>query len=540
MSEPIQELLDADVEGKTVEQWLNEVDYNYTKKYVPSKFALEFITFIKLVNGGDGEENETPILHYVMLDQFADPNESSIANMVHRGAAKTTLFGEYLFLYIAVYGKIPGFKKLNLAIYVSDSIDNGVKNMRQNLEYRWENSDFLKKYVPKTKFTVDRWEFTNLAGNKLVVKGYGAKTGVRGVKEMGKRPQLAVLDDLVSDEDARSATVIASIEDTVYKAIEHAMHPKKNKIVWSGTPFNANDPLYKAVESGAWRVNVFPVCERFPCSREEFKGSWEDRFSYDYVMSKYIKAKKTGKLAAFYQELMLRITSEDERLVFEEDLPEFSRRDLMRNKHQYNFYITTDFATSEKEHNDLSTLAVWAVNYKKQKFLVDGYAEKQQMDRNIESMFNYVRKYNPMSVGVETSGQQKGYIPWIREKMVEKNVFFTLAKTKGTREAGIRAANDKSKFERFLLVLPDITNNQFHMASELKETKFGIEVLDELSLATTSGFRSKYDDCIDLFTMTHVMDMWEPSEPDDIGMDDSGLWSDGEGRSNQAMDNYLV
>ena len=117
-------LEEADKTAKTVTQWLDEIDYSYSKKYVPSRFSLDFINFIKLVNGGEGEENQTPLLHYVMLDQFGDPTESSIANMIHRGAAKTTIFGEYLFLYIATYGKIPGFKKLDLAIYVSDSIEN--------------------------------------------------------------------------------------------------------------------------------------------------------------------------------------------------------------------------------------------------------------------------------------------------------------------------------------------------------------------------------------------------------------------------------
>ena len=176
----------------------------------------------------------------------------------------TTVLGEYLFLYLAVFGELPTFGRIDLAIYVSDSIDNGVKDMRKNLEYRYDNSTFLKKYVPSAKFTDIRWEFTNAAGKKFIVKGYGAKTGVRGTKELGTRPQLAVLDDLVSDEDARSKTVIAAIEDTVTKAIEHAMHPRKNKIIWSGTPFNAGDPLYKAVESGAWLVNCYPVCEKFP------------------------------------------------------------------------------------------------------------------------------------------------------------------------------------------------------------------------------------------------------------------------------------
>ena len=53
----------------TVEDYLNRVDFSDDPLYVPSDFALEFVNFIKLVNGDEGEENLTPVLHYKMLDQ---------------------------------------------------------------------------------------------------------------------------------------------------------------------------------------------------------------------------------------------------------------------------------------------------------------------------------------------------------------------------------------------------------------------------------------------------------------------------------------
>ena len=302
---------DLGLDVKTVEEWLNQVSYEDDPDYVPSDFAQAFVSFIKLVSGGQGEENVTPVLHLKMLDQIDQPNSRKIANMVHRGAAKTTVLGEYLILYLATFGELPTFGQVDFALYVSDSIDNGVKNMRKNLEYRWENSEFLKKYVPHAKFTDIHWHFKNKEGKEFIVKGYGAKTGVRGTKANGKRPQLAILDDLVSDEDARSKTMIAAIEDTVHKAIDHAMHPTRSKIIWSGTPFNASDPLYKAIESGAWAVNCYPVCEKFPCTRAEFRGSWEDRFTYDYVKRKYLEALKSGTIHTFNQELMLRIMSDE-------------------------------------------------------------------------------------------------------------------------------------------------------------------------------------------------------------------------------------
>jgi hypothetical protein len=59
-----------------------------------------------------------------------------------------------------------------------------------------------------------------------------------------------VFDDIISDEDARSPTIIQTIEDTVYKAVSKALDPTRQKQVWLGTPFNQNDPIYKAAESG--------------------------------------------------------------------------------------------------------------------------------------------------------------------------------------------------------------------------------------------------------------------------------------------------
>ena len=127
---------------KTVDSWLNEIDYSVDPNYVPSEFALEFINFIKMVNGGVGEENKSPVIHYKMLDSIAGKKVNT-AILCFRGAAKSSIFAEYLFLFIAVYGMLPGFGKINYSLYVSDSIDNGVKKMRNRIERRIINSQFL-------------------------------------------------------------------------------------------------------------------------------------------------------------------------------------------------------------------------------------------------------------------------------------------------------------------------------------------------------------------------------------------------------------
>jgi len=179
---------------KSVDEWLNDCNYKDDPGYVPSEFALEFISFVKLVNGEKGEENKTPVIHYKMLDKIAGKNQNT-ANMCARGLAKTTIFAEYLFLYLAVYGAIPGFGKVDYALYLSDSIENGVKKMRLRMERRCEQSEFLKSFIKESRFTDIRWYFKNMEGKEFVVTGHGAKTGVRGTVELNTRPQLAVLDD---------------------------------------------------------------------------------------------------------------------------------------------------------------------------------------------------------------------------------------------------------------------------------------------------------------------------------------------------------
>ena len=452
----------------------------------------------------------------------------------------TTVMGEYLFLYLAVYGELPGFGAIDLCLYVSDSIENGVKNMRKNLEHRYDNSDFLKAYIPSTRFTDVRWEFNNVDGKKLIVKGYGAKTGVRGAKEMGTRPQLAVLDDLFSDEDAKSPTVIENVEATIYKAVTYALHPDNNIIIWSGTPFNAKDPLYKAVESGAWAVNVFPVCEQFPCSEENFRGSWPDRFTYKYVKEQYDVATKIGRADTFNQELMLRIMSSEDRLILDSDISWYKRSSLLNNIDAYNVYITTDFATGAEKHNDFSVISVWAYSSNGDWYWIDGVVKKQDMSKNINDLFRLAQMYKPQSVGVEVSGQQGGFINWIQDEMMRRRCWFALASENNSNKPGIRPVPTQKKIDRFQVVVPWFKMNRMFFPQERKESAEIQQAMNELTLVSKQGFKSKHDDFSDTISMLSVLSPWKPSAEVSGGFTD-GVYEidDDDHLGNTGMSSYL-
>jgi phage terminase large subunit-like protein len=510
------------VEMKGLDALINSVDYvKLFATYIPSDFALQFITFIKLVNGSKGEENKSPLIHMHMLDQVVGHDENLFVSF--RGSAKTTALHEYMFLYLATYGEIPGFGEVNVAIYVSDTIDNGVKNMRQNLEFRYNNSEFLQEYVPEARFTDVRWEFKNVSGKRFCCRGFGASTGVRGFKEYGQRPTWAGFDDLMSDKNAESPTIINDIKNIIYKAARQALHPDKRKILWTGTPFNARDPLYQAAESTSWNTQTYPICNQFPCTEEEFVGAWPDRFPYSFVRKEYNTLLGNGQVRAFNQELMLRIMSDEDRLIQDGDIRWYRLDSVVKNRHLYNFYITTDFAVSAEQSADYSVISVWAYSSVGDWFWVDGICVRQTMDKNISDLFRLVQEWRPQEVGVEVSGQQAGFVPWLEDMMLQKQIYFVMASENNSNKPGIRPTTNK--MARFNIVVPWFKARKIGFPEEKRGSPELLEAYNELSLASPAGFKSKKDDFIDNISQLGSLKPWKPSNQGELmEQSEDGLW----------------
>jgi predicted phage terminase large subunit-like protein len=438
---------------------------------------------------------------------------------------------EYLVLYLAVFGNLPNFGDVSGMLYISDSMDNGVKSARDSIEFRYNNSEYLQHWIPTAKFTENKLTFVNRAGHRLGVKMFGAKSGIRGTKIDGKRPVLAIMDDLVSDADSKSVTAMEAIKDTIYSGVEYALDPTRQKMILNGTPFTKEDIVYSAIESGAWQVNVWPICERYPCSREEFRGAWEDRFNYDYVKKKYDDALLGGKLKSFRNELMLRITSDESRLVQDAEILYRKRAEILANKHLYNFYITTDFATSSKQTADYSVISVWAYDMLGNWIWVDGVCERQTMNISVNDLFRLVEEYDPQGVGVEISGQQQGFVAWLMMEMNNREEYFNLTQQKGA--PGIRPTTDK--LARFNMVVPLFKSGKVHFAEELKKSKvLGIGI-EQIALATVDGIKGK-DDFIDSVSMLQYMNPWKPGgdQPKDqepAGPVSADIWGSNDLRS---------
>ena len=216
---------------------------------------------------------------------------------------------------------------------------------------------------------------------------------------------------------------------------------------------------------------------------------------------------------------MLEITDLSTLLVDEDDIKWFDPTLVVKNKGNYNFYISTDFATSTKKSADFSTIGVWAVSNNNDWMLVDGQCKRQTMQEDLDDLFRYVQRWKPLSVGIESSGQQGGFLSIIQEMMIQRNIWFSLAKKPGSKDFGIRPIKDKvhrfvtgvqPKFKQGKVWLPkaELTKHTMPNVWELVN-----EITNELSRFTLAGGVGSlaHDDAIDLLNQLSEMEIYLPS-----------------------------
>lgn len=500
--------------------------------YIPSEEALKFISFIRAAGN---EEFTSPEIHYRMADKLfsADKADKNVLEECCRGVGKSTV-AEYAVIYAAALGEWPGFGKCPFIIFLGASAEGNVKQFFKNVASKVTNSTFLSSVVTVKRVTDKEIELVNSDGVEIFIAGKGMNVNWRGARSpAGHRPSILLADDILHNDSATSETIRKTIETNWFASALPALAPR-HKIIYIGTPISEDDLLHKLKNSGSYSVVRFPLCEKFPVPEEEYRSVWPDRFTYGYASDMYNQFKAAGTTQLFYQEYLLQVTDLSTLLVEDEDIQWYDPTIIKKNKGNYNFYISTDFATSVKKSADFSTIGVWAVSSNSDWLLVDGQCKRQSMQENIDDLFRYVKRWSPLSVGIESSGQQGGFISIIQEMMMKRNIWFTIAKKAGSKDLGIRPLRDKDhrfvtgvqpkfKQNKIWLPQPELCNNISGGLGGLVE-----ELTHELSRYTLAGGVKAlaHDDALDLLNQLSEMDIYVPSD-DSVAPTQTVFTSDG-------------
>ena len=570
----------------TVDKLLDHADV-VLDWYIPSTDAMDFINFIRLVLGEE-PENSNPKSHYFLIDcifrsesvlpYFKVRNidfemlEDRVVVLCTREFSKSTLIGTMLVLYMAAKGELPGFGRVNYVLYVSDSMRNNVKTTMETIGAVYRESQYLRGIFesattnqddisftrkPKTKKEIALYdEFVNKQGLKptevpgrmkrtFSMKGLGAATGGRGSRDALFRPEIAIFDDMIGNEqDANSDVILENIESTIESDVLKALSGNGNLSLLIGTPYNKKDPVYRRIEDGSWAPVVFPKAEKMDedVTEKDFRGVWPDRHTFKQCRKDFLKAKRAldngnpVPMRSLMQEYYLRISSDEDRMIQENFIEWFNREDIIVNSWNYNWYITTDYTSTGNNGSDLSCNMLWAVDSNQNHFLMDLMLRKAEVDVQYNETFAMAMQTSAVTrwveVGVEIDGQQNLHIIGLKERMPKKNFFFTFARQKGSKPGseGIRSRLEGgNKHWRFRMTLPLFQNHKIWFAKELKGTPDMNELLEEIRYTTYSGFGTEHDDGCDGISQLIMIDIQYPAPGEDyapkkkIGMKDNWI-----------------
>jgi len=555
-------------DGKiTVDKLLDVVDMKLDW-YVPSDDAIKFIIFLRLVLGEE-PENSNPKTHYFMMDCIFKSNnvlpyfterginferlKKKIVILCTREFSKSVLV-TFLILFMADEGVMPGFGRVNYGIYVSDSMRNGVKNTFNTLEKVYLASKYLRSRFEDVRFTdsemnlirkprskkeIDLYEqHVVIEGNKpntcpdrmkrtFSVKGVGAETGTRGTRDALSRPQFAIFDDLISGEkDAESDVILSNIDSTIDSDVLKGLSGNGNFAILIGTPYNKKDPVYRRIEEGTWLPVVFPRAREMynGIKENDFLSVWPDRHKFkicveDFEDAEMAKSKgNSNPMRKLMQEHYLRISSDEDRMVSDKMINWYSRSDLMGKLNQYNLYMTTDFTTTGNVGSDLSGTAMWALGSNNDWFLLDISLRKKELTEQYSDVFSMVNtwsrhNYRGITAGIELDGGQRAHVQALKDKMVQRNEWFTIGAQRGAKlgsEGIMSRLEGGNKHWRFRMALPLFQNKKIWFPEELREESDMKELIEELEYVTYRGFGSKFDDGIDLISQLMMLDTITP------------------------------
>ena len=433
----------------------------------------------------------------------------------------------------AITGKMPNFGDVMFWVSFGDSQQAGAKVQANTIRDICEDSLFCKDYFEKMRFTDEECEFIRKDDPKnplpikkrcFMFKVKGAAGGsVRGIRYKTERPQIFSFDDIIKNEaDAGSAIIMAKLKSMIYSDAENALG-KKGKIIIVNTPFNKKDPVYQALEGGVWTPVCLPVCEKIylDMPKSEYRGSWEAMKPFEAIMEKYEDAYYGDTLREFMQELMLRISSEEDKLIPDKLLEGqwYKRTDILKNLYAYNLYMTTDFTTTGNKGSDLSGTAVWAVNHNQDWFMLDLCLRKQEVEQQYNEVFRFIDTYTPenktFEVGVEVDGNQRSHIHALKDRMRQRMNYFTIARQRGSQpgaEGILSRLEGGNKHWRMRMMLPMFQNRKIFFPEELRHSPDMVELMDEIRYTSYTRFNSKHDDGMDLLSMINALEVVYPAK----------------------------
>lgn len=379
---------------------------------------------------------ESPLFHEEIGQALMSRQNRNIGIEVFRDGAKTTLLRTFISQRIAY-----GISRTILV--VSASQGHSILTLRwikRQVEHnrRWAETFRIKK---GTKWTDDHVEIIHEAFDEpITLLALGITGQLRGFNIDDRRPDLILCDDTSTDSTSGSPEQRLKEVNTVFGALLNSLTPSTEapdaKAVVLDTPKSKFDLIEGLEKNPEWKFIRYGIFD------EQGESRWPARYPTLELRRQKENAIRVGQLAIWMREKECKIVSTE--------LATFNSLNLMywdTLPIRATYIIAIDPASSDSKKADDNVVGVLAF-HKEDVYLVEYTAARGQDPEMVTAtVFEYVRRWRPVGIVVESVAYQRVLAWYIEKAMAEQRCWVPV----------YRVQDRRAKADRIIQALGKVT-----------------------------------------------------------------------------------
>ncbi len=325
-------------------------------------------------------------------------------------------------------------------VIIKENIDHAESKLRE-IKALVSEHDILKYVIKEVRDDrAGSWEFKNVHNALIRIEVYGKGSSIRGLLWRGRRPDLIILDDVQSVKDLESDRLLEKSWDWFLSDIRFLS--KEARIFIIGNNLGEKCIIERLMKS-AKEFNFRTL--RIPAMVEKdgkLYATWKEKIDVPELLKEREAYIKEHKLDIWVRERMCQVGASESK-PFNADM--IMRYDRIPPLHNKNVFISVDLATTEEKDSNYTGIVVIAVSKDNVWWILDVKYGKWNINKAIDVIFDMVKKWNPLALGIEKGMLTNVVKPILQREMQERNMFFRVhpvqykKKSKKTRIEGLTA-----------------------------------------------------------------------------------------------------
>lgn len=369
---------------------------------------------------------ESPDFHKTMgADLYSDSRYNAFE--VFRDGAKTSLLRVYV-------SQRVGYAISRTIMYVSASQQHAamsVRWLRRQVMYnkRYAGVFGLRK---GEKWTDEHCEiFHGVEDTPITMLAMGITGQIRGFNPDDYRPDLIIIDDVLTEENSATEEQRKKMEALLFGALLNSLAPATDsphaKAVFLQTPLNRLDAIETCMKDPQWHGRRFGILD------ENNQSRWESRWPTETVLAEKQAATARGQYSLWMREKECKLVSfsgktfDIEKVRFWDDYPP----NILK-------VISIDPASSDSPKADdcvVMTIGITSTDV----YVLRYEAERAMMpDAVANHFFNMMMEFNPTKCAVETISYQRILAWYLEEEMKKRRMFLAMDKIQDKRRKSDR------------------------------------------------------------------------------------------------------